>query len=132
VNRTATSGFSNEPRDVLTNPSTVYIGKNSGSQGNLEEIYSQGLKENVNGAIVINGYGVSGADGKSAYELAVENGFTGTVEELLDSLKGESGSSVDPSVITDAVNDYLDEHPVSGADVPTTDIYFSNWEGGIN
>lgn len=40
---------------------------------------------------------------------------------------------VDPSVITDAVNDYLDEHPVSGADVPTTDIDFSNWdERGIN
>jgi hypothetical protein len=86
----------------------------------------------VNGAIVINGSGVSGADGKSAYELAVENGFTGTVEEWLDSLKGEPGSSVDPSVITDAVNDYLDKHPVSGADVPTTDIDFLNWEGGIN
>ncbi len=41
-----------------------------------------------------------------------------------------SGGSVDPSAITDAVNDYLDEHPVSGADVPATDIDFSNWEGG--
>ena len=29
--------------------------------------------------------GVDGADGKSAYELAVENGYTGTVEEWLAS-----------------------------------------------
>ena len=29
--------------------------------------------------------------GKSAYEIAVENGFQGTVNEWLDSLKGESG-----------------------------------------
>lgn len=29
--------------------------------------------------------------GKSAYEIAVENGFVGTVEEWLDSLKGDNG-----------------------------------------
>lgn len=32
----------------------------------------------------------SGADGKSAYEIAVENGFEGTETEWLDSLKGQS------------------------------------------
>ena len=37
--------------------------------------------------------GVDGSDGKSAYELAVENGFTGTVEEWLDSLKGKDGTN---------------------------------------
>lgn len=31
--------------------------------------------------------GADGADGKSAYEIAVENGFVGTEEEWLDSLK---------------------------------------------
>ena len=57
-----------------------------------------------------------------------------TREEMLlyeIALRG-GGGAVDPSVITEAVNDYLDKHPVSGADVPTTDIDFSNWEGGIN
>ena len=35
--------------------------------------------------------GKDGADGKSAYELAVEGGYTGTQEEWLASLKGEKG-----------------------------------------
>ena len=35
--------------------------------------------------------GDAGEDGKSAYDLAVENGFTGTVQEWLESLKGEDG-----------------------------------------
>lgn len=39
----------------------------------------------------IGGAGGSGADGKSAYELAVENGFDGSEEEWLESLKGETG-----------------------------------------
>ncbi|MBP3631329.1 MAG: hypothetical protein J6J23_07635, partial [Clostridia bacterium] len=30
--------------------------------------------------------GADGANGKSAYELAVENGYTGTLEEWLNSL----------------------------------------------
>lgn len=35
--------------------------------------------------------GQDGANGKSAYELALEHGFSGTVEEWLESLKGEQG-----------------------------------------
>ena len=37
--------------------------------------------------------GATGATGKSAYELAVDNGFTGTVQEWLNSLKGTNGTS---------------------------------------
>lgn len=37
------------------------------------------------------GSGTPGADGKSAYEIAVDNGFVGTEQEWLDSLKGEQG-----------------------------------------
>lgn len=37
--------------------------------------------------------GAPGQDGKSAYELAVENGYTGTVEEWLASLVGEVGAT---------------------------------------
>ncbi|MBQ2308409.1 MAG: collagen-like protein, partial [Clostridia bacterium] len=33
----------------------------------------------------------SAENGKSAYEIAVENGFEGSVEEWLDSLKGKDG-----------------------------------------
>ena len=39
--------------------------------------------------------GSQGLDGKSAYELAVENGFTGSVVEYLESLKGEKGDKGD-------------------------------------
>ena len=35
--------------------------------------------------------GPAGADGKSAYQIALENGFTGTVTEWLASLQGEQG-----------------------------------------
>ena len=37
--------------------------------------------------------GQSGQDGKSAYEIAVEDGFTGNVQEWLESLKGADGVS---------------------------------------
>lgn len=37
--------------------------------------------------------GLSGQDGKSAYQLALENGFSGTEQEWLVSLKGDSGGS---------------------------------------
>lgn len=35
--------------------------------------------------------GLDGADGKSAYQIAVDNGFEGTEQEWLDSLKGADG-----------------------------------------
>ena len=37
--------------------------------------------------------GKNGADGKSAYELAVENGYTGTLEQWLASLIGANGAA---------------------------------------
>lgn len=39
---------------------------------------------------------IRGLDGKSAYQIAVENGFEGTEEEWLESLEGKEGYS--PSV----------------------------------
>ena len=35
--------------------------------------------------------GANGKDGRSAYEIAIENGFVGTVAEWLESLKGRNG-----------------------------------------
>jgi hypothetical protein len=47
--------------------------------------------------------GVDGDDGSSAYEIAVNMGFVGTVREWLDSLKGEDGigSGVPAEVVAD-------------------------------
>ena len=39
--------------------------------------------------------GANGKDGRSAYEIATENGFVGTVAEWLESLKGRDGVSPD-------------------------------------
>lgn len=40
--------------------------------------------------------GVDGVDGKSAYQLAVENGFQGTLQEWLTSLRGDKGDQGEP------------------------------------
>ena len=42
--------------------------------------------------------GSNGNDGKSAYELAVENGYRGTEEEWLESLKGDNGNKGDNGI----------------------------------
>lgn len=39
------------------------------------------------------GINAEGTDGKSAYEVAIENGFIGTVSDWLASLKGDTGTS---------------------------------------
>lgn len=41
------------------------------------------------------GGGGAGADGKSAYEIAVDNGFEGDEQAWLESLKGEKGDKGD-------------------------------------
>jgi hypothetical protein len=64
------------------------------------EIKTKTLRGNV-GSI----FAVDGQDGKSAYEVALDNGFEGTEEEWLASLKGEKGEtglSEWDHVITDA------------------------------
>ena len=38
--------------------------------------------------------GPTGADGKSAYQIAVDNGFAGTVTQWLEELKGEPGTGL--------------------------------------
>lgn len=44
------------------------------------------------GAFGLTACGDAGADGKSAYEIAVANGFTGTEAQWLESLKGDDGN----------------------------------------
>lgn len=56
----------------------------TGSQGPQGEQGIQGEKGET---------GANGTDGKSAYEIAVENGYTGTKAEWLESLKGKQGDS---------------------------------------
>lgn len=47
------------------------------------------IKKSLKGQGAIKGdKGEKGADGKSAYQIAVDDGFTGTESEWLESLKG--------------------------------------------
>ena len=62
--------------------------------------------------------GQDGAPGKSAYEIAVEDGFTGNVQEWLESLKGEPGEDgFSPTVSAEAI--------ASGTRVTITDAVSS-------
>ncbi len=45
--------------------------------------------------------GEDGKDGKSSYELAVEEGFQGELNEYLDSLHGEKGEPLKFSDLTE-------------------------------
>lgn len=49
------------------------------------------VKVNITEPITISTVGVAGQRGKSAYEVAVDNGFIGTEKEWLESLKGKDG-----------------------------------------
>lgn len=59
------------------------------------------------------GVSVPGPAGKSAYEIAVENGFAGSLEQWLDSLKGQGwhfGSGPPGTIVGSRPGDrYLDE-----------------------
>ena len=85
----------------------------AGFEGTLEEWLAQiqaekGEKGDPGEPGVAGAPGVDGRDGndgKSAYELAQDGGFTGTVEEWLASLKGEAGADgADGTNGTDGVN----------------------------
>ncbi len=92
--------------------------------------------------------GAAGQDGKSAYELWLENGNTGTITEFLESLKGKDGTPADLSdyytkeEVNNKVssNDYTatDKEKVdkliitgSGAKYLTNDGSYKEIQGGI-
>lgn len=91
---------------------TIYHGKDGqkGEQGDSGEgtIPSIGIRQDIDGVhywILNNEWlvdesgkkvkasGTDGQNGKSAYELAQEKGYTGTLEEWFTTLKGETGNS---------------------------------------
>ena len=63
----------------------------TGSQGPQGEVGPQGEKGIA---------GAAGADGKSAYEIACDEGFDGTKEEWLASLKGDKGVNISTDLYT--------------------------------
>ena len=79
--------------------------------------------------------GETGATGKSAYELAVENGFTGTLTEWLESLKGQSGGSGSAgkgieSITKTGTNGLVDIYTITFSDGTSTTFEITNGENG--
>ena len=82
--------------------------------------------------------GDNGANGKSAYELAVENGFEGTLEQWLASLKGETGANGythvkyansmpdnDADILATGTGDYIGIYSGTSATAPTSYTEYS-------
>ena len=75
------------------------------------DLVTLALAKNYTEATVAGAGGIKGEDGKSAYQIAVENGFVGTEAEWIESLKGVKGdpgndyvlSSTDKSEIANIV-----------------------------
>lgn len=93
----------------LENPEPVNVKGQKGDNG-VSPTVSTSVNENGDGHIVTitdtNGEhtfevlnGENGDEGKSAYDIAVENGFTGTEEDWLESLKGEPGEKGENATI---------------------------------
>lgn len=73
---------------------------------------------------------VFGVNGKSAYELAVDNGFVGTLQDWLDSLVGETGATgVDSVEVTMDGEAQLDPEVTTSFDNGVLSIHFSNLKG---
>lgn len=70
-------------------------------------------------------------DGKSAYELAVQNGFVGTVVEYLASLKGEKGDT-GAKGNTGAKGDKGDKGDTGAAGTNATNETIKNQKTGTN
>ena len=72
--------------------------------------------------------GKDGVDGKSAYELAVDNGFEGTVLEWLASLRGSGVSLL--GIESEAIDDLTIAYTMSYSDGTTYTFYVKNGEKG--
>ncbi|MBE5738909.1 MAG: hypothetical protein E7354_04205 [Clostridiales bacterium] len=81
--------------------------------------------------------GATGATGKSAYELAVENGFEGTLGEWLESLRGQSGGAgnsgngIESVVKTDS-DGLVDTYTITFTDGTFTTFEITNGEQCTN
>ena len=58
--------------------------------------------------------GISGNDGKSAYQSALDAGYEGTEAEWVASLKGADGKTTTSAAATVAVGDWSEDTSISG------------------
>lgn len=80
----SSDGFSGDYNDLINKPTipAAQIQSDWNQQDDTELDYIKNKPTTTNGI-----------DGKSAYELAVDNGYSGTIQQWLDSLKGQDGTN---------------------------------------
>ena len=74
------------------------------------DLVTLALAKNYTEAAIAGAGGIQGKDGKSAYQIAVKNGFIGTESEWLESLKGDDYilTDIDKSEIANIVINEVD------------------------
>lgn len=80
----SSDGFSGDYNDLINKPTipVAQIQSDWNQQDDTKLDYIKNKPTTTNGK-----------DGKSAYELAVDNGYSGTIQQWLDSLKGQDGTN---------------------------------------
>ncbi len=78
--------------------------------------------------VVLDVQGGSGSPGKSAYQLWIEAGNQGTVQDYLNTLKGETGEGVAPGGSTGAILQKASssDYDTEWVDVPDLVLIYNN------
>lgn len=76
--------------------------------------------------------GLNGADGASAYEVAVTDGFVGTVTEWLASLEGADGTNGEPGIDGNNGNYTVQTAEAPGANCPNGGVKLDLYDGITN
>lgn len=114
---TKTSDLDNDSGFITLNDVSVIQGE-KGEKGDRGEQGIQGERGN------------DGNDGKSAYQIAIDNGFTGTEQEWLESLKGADGQGIEGKYLKQIDN--LDSYQgVNGEIVEYTGTTDNNYTRGF-
>ena len=82
---------------------------------NVIDLVTLALAKKYTEAAIAGAGGIKGEDGKSAYQIAVENGFVGTEAEWIESLKGDDYilTDTDKSEIANIVINKVDSSIMS-------------------
>lgn len=120
-----------EPLKHLDIPKSLGIGEGGKTLPKLYEYFKQ-VDDYIDELKSGGTQGPKGEDGDSAYEIAVKNGFIGTEQEWLASLKGEKGEKGDKGEQGQAGTngkDGADGISVTGATSDGTNIIFELSDG---
>ena len=141
IKLTSSTGLTDTYTITFDNGTTTTFTIHNGKDGvGIESIQKMGSEGNVDVYLITytDGTtfeftvtnGVNGTDGKSAYQIAVENGFVGTVAEWIASLEG-NGIGIERIEKT-STNGLIDTYTIFYTDGSTSTFTVQNGEDGTN